>query len=385
MQDNIAVEQLSGLHPFIDVSGDSLGLTQIQIKNFRCFSQTTLDLDGSIVLVEGNNGSGKTSLLEVLHYLCYLRSFRTHSPRELIQFGKQGFFIKATFNQSIAGLTQSHEVQVGFEGKKRLVKVDQQTVSSYKELLDHYRIVTLTETDLALINDGPDIRRAFIDQAILLHDSSFITTIREFKHIADSRAMVIATGARDHESYMLWTQQLWERSRGIQKTRQEILNAIGAEVNKMIETHFDNQLKVEFTYTSKKMNSTQTFNDFMQAHPQLKQEEMRFGRSLFGAHLDDFTITFQDKRSKLYASRGQQKLIVLLVKIAQIKILTAKRGPTIFLLDDFMTDFDVDRATILLNILTGLGSQLIFTSPLKTGFFEQTLMGMGARTLKLTI
>jgi len=359
-------------------------LTQIHIKNFRCFSQVTLDIDGAIVLVEGNNGSGKTTILEALHYLCYLRSFRTHSPRELIQFGRDGFFIKASFNQTISDQQQAHEVQVGFSDKKRLVKIDQQAVSSYKELLDHYRIVTLTETDLALINEGPDVRRAFLDQAILLHDATFIATIRDYKVVADNRAKLILGGARDHDSYMLWTRQLWEKSRVIQAKRQAMLHQIGQEVSELVRLNFDSQIAVDFTYGPKKMGDWATFDDFMQANSELKQEEVRFGRSLFGAHLDDFAINFQDKRSKLYASRGQQKLIVLLVKIAQIKLLTLQKGAAIFLLDDFMTDFDAQRADVLLSILTGLQSQLIFTSPLTMGFFEQKIRDMGAHCIKLT-
>jgi len=364
---------------------NGLHLTQILIKNFRCFESTTLDLDHPIVLIEGNNGSGKTSLLEALHYLCYLRSFRTHSPREMVKFGNEGFFIKASFCQTIATQMQAHEVQVGFSGKKRLVKIDQQSVSSYKELLDHYRIVTLTETDLALINEGPDIRRNFLDQAILLHDSSFISTIRDYKAIADNRAMMILAGARDHESYMLWTEQLWGKSQVIQEQRRSILDKISREVAQLLDAYFDAHLGVHFTYTAKKMGTLGTFDEFMAMHSQLKVEEVRFGRSLFGAHLDDFTITFQDKRSKSYASRGQQKLIVLLVKIAQIKLLIENKGPAIFLLDDFMTDFDADRATTLLSILTGLQSQLIFTSPFNTGFFEALLIDKGAHSLKLTV
>ncbi|MCX5922007.1 MAG: DNA replication and repair protein RecF [Candidatus Dependentiae bacterium] len=362
----------------------SLQLMHLQIKSFRCFSQITLDLDGAIVLIEGNNGSGKTSILEALHYLCYLRSFRTHSPRELVQFDHESFFIKATFKQLQNSDEHMHDVQVGFSGKKRLVKINQQSVSSYKELLDHYRIVTLTEDDLALINEGPEIRRAFIDQAILLLDPEFITTIRTYKQVVDNRMAVLLAGGRDHDSYIVWTQQLWQRSRIIQDRRKEIIFSIEQEVNSMIKNHFNDEFGISLTYQPKKMGSLTTLQEFLEANGNLKQEEVRFGRSLFGAHLDDIAITFQDKRSKTYASRGQQKLIVLLVKIALIRLLGAKKGPVIFLLDDFMTDFDQGRAQVLLDILVGLNSQLIFTSPLKTGFFEEKLLGLGAFHIKLT-
>ena len=75
-------------------------ITNLQIKNFRCFGSLDLAFDNPITLIEGINGTGKTSLLEALHYLCYLRSFRTHLPQELVQFGHDNFFIKAHYCMS---------------------------------------------------------------------------------------------------------------------------------------------------------------------------------------------------------------------------------------------------------------------------------------------
>src|SRR6185437_4207831 len=127
---------------------------------------------------------GKTSLLEALHYLCYLRSFRTYSPRDLLKFGQENFFVKISCIQQNLDVC---EVQVGFSGKKKLVKINQKTVSSYKELMDYYRIITLTEDDLFLINGAPERRRAYLDQAILLQEPTFLTPLRELRQVADHR------------------------------------------------------------------------------------------------------------------------------------------------------------------------------------------------------
>ena len=107
-----------------------------------------------------------------MHYLCYLRSFRTHLPQELVQFGQDNFFIKARLENGNAA--DGYDLQVGFSNKKRLVKVNNKSIASYKELLDYYRIVTITEDDLGLIKDGPEERRLFIDQAIMLADPEFL-------------------------------------------------------------------------------------------------------------------------------------------------------------------------------------------------------------------
>lgn len=361
-----------------------LQLTQINIKRFRCFKDFTLDFDNRIVLIQGANGSGKTSLLEALHYLCYLRSFRTHSPRDLIQFGNEGFFVKASFNAHDDDQLMPGDAQVGFAQKKRLVKINQKPIATYKELMDYYRVVTLTEDDLYLISSGPEVRRAFIDQALLLDDPECMSVIKNYKTILDNRNALFMRGRPDFDSYQLWTDQLWTASRIIQKQRIAMLEQFERATNEILTTQFDNQLSIAFSYTSKKIDPEMSQDEFNRLQPNLYQEECRFGRSLFGAHLDDFIIRFQDKKSKSFASRGQQKLIVLLLKMAQIKHIGFKKGSAIFLLDDFMTDFDPGRAAILLDSLDQLGFQLIFTSPLDKGFLEDNLRDRGAQRVQLT-
>jgi DNA replication and repair protein RecF len=358
-----------------------LQLTHIYLKNFRCFSEKRIDFTSNVVLLAGDNGSGKTSLLEAIHYLCYLRSFKTYSPRELVHFGETSFFIKAVF---ASDNDATHEIQVGLSGAKRLVKLDQKAICSYKDLMNHYRIVTLTEDDLLLVKGIPDVRRTFIDQVILLNDQEFIETIRAFRHTLDNRNSLIHQGAIHTESFMVWTKQLYEKSQAIQELRIKWLAILADRVRQLAQDHFNSAMSITFDYTLKKGVLGEGFDAFIAKNPELFDLERRYGRSLFGAHLDDFVIKLQDIRSKHYASRGQQKLIALLIKIAQIQELLAHKGGVIFLLDDFMTDFDTERANIFLDILLQLKGQLIFTTPVKDGFFAQKLDSVGAQYISLT-
>ncbi len=358
-----------------------LQLTQIYVKNFRCFSEKRIDFTSNVVLLAGDNGSGKTSLLESIHYLCYLRSFKTYSPKEFVRFGESSFFIKANF---ATDNDATHEIQVGLSGAKRLVKLDQKAVCSYKELMNHYRIVTLTEDDLELVKGTPDVRRTFVDQVILLNDQDFIETIRSFRNTLDNRNSLIQQGAIHRESYLVWSQQLYEKSQAIQALRIQWLEILANRVKQLALDHFDAGISITFDYAFKKGSLGESFDSFMAKNPDLFDLERRYGRSLFGAHLDDFVIKLQDVKSKHYASRGQQKLIALLIKIAQIQELSAHKGGVIFLLDDFMTDFDSQRANIFLDILLKLNGQLIFTTPVNDGFFAQKLDSFGAQYISLT-
>ncbi|HEV2601890.1 MAG TPA: DNA replication and repair protein RecF [Candidatus Babeliales bacterium] len=360
-------------------------LQQLHIKNFRCFTQKTISFPSKITLIEGLNGSGKTSLLESIHYLCYLRSFRTHAPRELLQFGHDTFFLKAQLVPESDGIT-SHEteLQVGFSGKKRLVKINQKGISSYKELMDHYRVVTLTEDDLSIISGSPQERRAFIDHVLLLYDADFAQASHSLRHIVTSRNRALQSGVLDKTMYHILTQQLWQASRIVQSHRRRGLERLQTETTTIIHNFFDDAPHITFDYNEALTDGHATLEAFLADRPTLYADELRYRRSLFGAHLDDILIKFYEKRSRMFASRGQQKLIILLLKLAQMSELARTRGQAIFLLDDFMTDFDEKRAHIFMKVLQGLGNQIIFTSPLKQGFLHDILLEAGAGQVVLT-
>lgn len=361
-------------------NNQALLLERIELKNFRCFADNNFTFDNQIVLIQGLNGSGKTSLLEALYYACYLRSFRTHAPKEMLQFERDNFFIKVAFRDD----QFAHEIQAGFSNAKRLIKVNNKAVSSYKELMHYYRVIGLTEDDMFLIKGGPQDRRAFLDQLLLLYSPAFIDNLHTLRTVVNNRTMLLQKGCTINDVYQIWTEQLWHISLVIQQQRIDALRELEQETNHLLQTYFDEPLTVSLTYKNKNMGQHPTFEEFWAKSSHLFAQEIHLRRSVFGAHLDDFEISFQGHRSKTFASRGQQKLVIVLIKIAQIKRLIMHKGPAIFLLDDFIADFDKNRAQRLVTILSQLRSQLIFTSPTQEGPLLDALSTLDAQYIKLT-
>ena len=343
-----------------------------------------MTFESELILIEGDNGSGKTSLLEAMHYGCYLRSFRTYNPRHMIAHGQESFFVKLHVVEGNDLLKSDHEVQVGFAGKRRSVKLNQRPICSYKELMDSYRTVTITEEDLGLITGGPEVRRTFLDAAIILGNPLFTKTLSELKRITEQRSSLIYQRSCNQEIYRLWTEQLWEKSRVVQQERIGLLAKVLAKAKNLIEDMFQGAYRLDMNYVPKMNLEALSFDEWCREHPSLYHDELAVGRSLFGAHLDDFVITFQDTHSKLYASRGQQKLLVMLIKMAQVQEITRGRGPVILLLDDFLTDFDKKRAEQCLQMLVGLKGQLILTTPLASDWLVDTIKTFSGQSILLT-
>lgn len=357
-------------------------LKELHLKNFRCFSAKTLRFNSNIVILEGANGIGKTSLLEALHYACYLRSFRTYTPKELLQFEQQHFLIKILFEHTELDIPTQSNLQVSYFDKKRLVKLNDKAIDSYKELMDHYRIITLTEDDMGLIKLGPDMRRQFIDQALLLHKPTYLMQGKEYKTVLDNRNVVLQQHRVDKQMWYLWSEQLWHKSIAIQTDRIAMVARLQEEVSLLLAEHLP-EIEICFTYAPKK-DLAGSYQEFTARYTTLFEQEQRFRRSLFGVHLDDIDISFKGTASRTFASRGQQKLILLLIKIAQVKALCRQKGPAIFLLDDFITDFDTTYARIVLNMLTNLNIQLIFTVPTAGSAFIDLIAKEGVQTVKIS-
>jgi DNA replication and repair protein RecF len=347
-------------------------IKSVHLKHFRCFTTLTLDLDNPIVFIRGDNGIGKTSILEALHYACYLKSFKTHIPKDLIQMERDGFSIQVTLGTTTP---MQDDIAIGFTGTKRSVKINQKAANSYKELLSIYKVITLTEDDLQLIKGAPSIRRTFIDQLLVLLDFSFSESLRTYKTVLDNRNALLASGIKDTEQYLLWTDQLLSISRVIQLKRITLLRELEKHIQELSSSLFPNSAQFNLTYKyAQPYTITPDITDatsLLGHYARIYNHEYGFKRTLIGAHLDDIHIIFQNKMARLFASRGQQKCLVFLLKLAQLKSINmhTSADSAIFLIDDFMVDLDTEKMTALIPLITQLAQQVIITSPT-----EQTIL-----------
>lgn len=329
---------------------------KLKLQNYRCFSDKTFLFEKQLVLLEGGNGTGKTSILEALHYGCFLKSFRTSRTKDLISFDKEHFFLHVDFEETDGDHNQV-QVGVSFENgtQKKLARFNQNEIKSYKELISRYRIVSLAEEDLQLVQGAPEYRRTFLTQLLVLFEPETTSTFKKYRHILEHRNSVLANMAArkrsNNEELAVWTNQLLEVSEEIRTKYLIYLKSLEERVNDLFIEYFSTlESSISFDYVMKKADE---FN------------EIKWGRSLFGIHLDDFSTIYQKKHARYFASRGQQKLVVFLIKIALAKELERKNLSATLLLDDFLTDFDEKRLSECLNLLSSMSCQTFITCPLK--------------------
>lgn len=331
-------------------------IARIELKNFRCFGHASFEFDQNIILIQGNNGTGKTSLLEALYYISSLRSFRTHIPKELIAFDKDSFFLHATIDD--------HRLTIGSTGTKKVVKLDEKQVASYQELRTLLRVIMVAEYEIEIITGGPENRRLFLDHALALSNPDYVSIAKRYKQALEQRNALFYRHTWTEQEFEIWTQSVWELSCALVRARSTYI----ADIQKIIAEKLPSVLSgLEFAYQTRYVVPEETFADFFTKMAPVFNKERYYKRSLFGAHLDDMSITLNKKPVRLFSSRGQQKYIVALLKLAQAQHLVDTVGPVIFLFDDFATDFDKHLLADVIQQAQRTALQLIFTSPLECG------------------
>ena len=343
-------------------------ITSLTVKNFRGFKDRTFAFEKPFVIIEGSNGTGKTSILESLHYACYLRSFRTYRGADLLQIGEKYFFVGVDFENQETQLT--HKIQVGCEDNEKNVKFDGRSIKSYQNIIDSYRVISMSEYDMELVQGSPDARRRYVDALLVFLSQDSLRRLKKYRYVLAQRNTFLKNANKSNSEaqrseYRVWTKQLWEESSLIQIDRMKILKEIERVVNKLLTEYFTPEgLSVSFEYQSKNSNTQSSFDAFFKIYNKIDLE-LRLERSLFGAHIDDFMIHFQNKKARIFASRGQQKLVLFLLKISQLLILRERGVSAVLLLDDFITDFDATRVSECCKVLQSLSCQTFITSPLE--------------------
>ena len=302
-------------------------------------------------MIWGENGSGKTSLLEAIYILSLGKSFKTHKQSSIIKKGHSSYILKGDFSNG--EITNSIAIQTHSNNKKT-IKVNGKTIKNRKEIIGKNNVVVLSPEDQVITKGGPKERRLFFDRLFSIIDGDYLNTLQEFNRALKQRnALILNSNQFKNEVFLPWEEKLAISAVKLWKIRKkcfsDYLKSLNNVVNEYQRSLILNVLYVEKTYTKeeieKKLKET-------------RERDCLLGTTSYGPHRDNIKILWRGKDIREYGSQGEHKISLILLKLAEINLIKQKTGkhPTI-LLDDVFAKLDLNRSKKLVSYLNSIKAE----------------------------
>lgn len=352
----------------------------LELKHFRNYDELSLPLSPGKNMFLGANGQGKTNLLEAVYFLSHARSHRTHSDRELIQAGSRFAAITAQLAPHAYEGRMQLDARITLDGGngegdrlKTIFRVNGTPLRSRSELLGNLPTVSFFLPDLLLLRGNPEDRRRWLDAAIVQYDKRHLSYLSDFQKIRlqKNRLLKEAPERIDPEHLSVWNARFAEAASRLIASRQRYLAMIADLAAAAYLELSDAREHLSWTYAVSGLpenipvpETPEAIETTLKACLETaRREEIRRATSLYGPHRDDIRFYLNDMEAAAYGSQGQQRCIVLALKLTELKCLSARlQEPPVLLLDDVMAELDPDRQRLLVEHIDPQSQVLITTT-----------------------
>lgn len=328
-------------------------LSCLHIDNFRNFNHAQIEFNNSCNLFYGNNGSGKTSILEAIYYLVLGRSFRSHLLRRITKYQTNGFGLFGKIEQ------QQNIIPVGIErslANSKRIRIAGEDAVSIIEITKLLPLQLLNQNSYNLLDEGPKIRRQFIDWGLFHVEQNFLTLWRRVERVIEQRNAAIRLGS-SADYIKTWNNELAEFGNKIHQLREQYITSLLPIIANILQ-----QLLPDIIIDIKYFSGWNTELSLASVLANNVISDLEVGYTTAGPHRADLRITVNKVPVKDALSRGQQKLLAYGMQIAQgilLKNLTSKN--CIYLIDDLPAELDEQKRSLIAGILLNLNSQIFVT------------------------
>ncbi len=329
-------------------------LRQLDVRDFRNLARVELAPPAEGFVVIGENGQGKTNLLESIHYLQILRSARGARDQDLVRFGADAFFIGATVDTDA-----THQIGVGFEraGKRKRVRFDGAVPERLSDALGAVPSVMFSPDDVELISGAPSARRRYLDIMLALTTRGYLGALQKYRGALLRRNAALRSHRGSHAAaeVAVWEPALAQYGAVIWSARSAWVESI-AERFMALCTRIGEQATIQLRYATSLSVSDDPTAALAHALEQKRAHDLRRGLTHAGPHRDDLTITLDGRDLRTFGSAGQQRSAAIALRILEAETFTERTGRTpLLLLDDPFAELDARRSARILHMLVRSG------------------------------
>ena len=334
-------------------------IERIELNHFRNYDQLIITPHAGINIFFGPNGSGKTNLLEGIHYCSLGKSHRINQDLNAVQTGEKGASCRIRIRGKHSGSDLEVRLRPGDENAK-YVMIDQKRAARLSEMMGVLRCVIFSPEDLSLMKDGPSVRRKFLDMMISQISRSYFIALQQYRIAMNQRNAVLRQARFENRPVSSviedFERAMSEYAEVICRERIRygaLLGEICTENYRKISGREEESFQVQY-HPSVRWNPEEAFPmaDLLR---ESREEDLRQGITTLGPQRDDLSLSLNQKSMKLYASQGQMRTGALSLKLAQLMIIERMTGEyPVLLLDDVMSELDLNRRMNLLGMISGV-------------------------------
>jgi DNA replication and repair protein RecF len=345
-------------------------LQQIDLLQFKNHPQSHFAFGQRITAITGPNGAGKTNLLDAIHYLCFARSYFTRTDQLLTAWGQQGFRVSGVFEKN----EKAFEVAciVREDGGKE-VNCQGELFKKLSGYLGRFSCVMICPDDIALVNEGSENRRRFLDTILCQANNGYLQNLQQYNKVLTQRNSLLKqfaeTGRRDMALLKIYDEQLLRYGQPVFELRTGLCAELVPLVNKHYRLLSGGDDGITLQYKSPLQDAP-----FEQLLAENVQKDMAMQRTRYGPHRDDVLLLLREAPVKQSASQGQKKTLLLALKLAELVLLgEALDSKPILLLDDIFEKLDGGRLERLIEFVTHGCTNTVFLTDTSAERVSQVL------------
>ncbi len=362
--------------PYLEVRKNNMFLKNIQLINFKNYTDSTYDFANGINCIVGLNGVGKTNLLDAIHYLSMCKSYFSSLDQLNIKHETVFFAIHGTFqSEDTEGVDKVSCIQQ--KEHKKIFKINQK---EYARLSDHIGLfpsVMISPYDSDYINGGSDLRRKYFDSVISQYNKIYLDNLIQYNKVLMQRNFLLKHFAEksyyDKDAIAIWTDKLIALGNDIYKVRKEFIRDFIPVFNT-----FFNKISAEEENVSILYESSLHENNFDALMRENEKNDIKAQYTLAGIHKDDYSFLMNTYQVKKFCSQGQQKTFLISLKLAHYEYLkNIKHTKPMLLLDDVFDKLDDTRVEKLTVMVAHKDFGQVFITHTQKYRMEELLQNVG--------
>lgn len=325
-------------------------INNINLKNYRNYENLSLNFSKNINMIIGQNGQGKTNIVEAIHFLSFAKSFRTNRDKEVINFGKDSAYIKS----SIQNIDDSYAIDIRISNlDKKAVNINKNPISKISDLMGIVNVVVFSPEDTKIVSDTPSFRRGFMNKEISQIKPLYYNILLDYNQTLENKNSLLKTQNPDTIMLDIYDEQLSTYMEKIIAYRKDFIKQISVIAN---ETHGKISSQKENLIINYSPNIRyEKKEDIFSLLSSLRTDDMMRGTSSKGIHKDDIEIMIGDIDIRKYGSQGQKKTATIALKLSEIELIyNMKKEYPVVILDDIFSELDINRRKMLIEKLLNI-------------------------------